>query len=121
MCRAVLHASKGTVLRRSDAYRIKINWDDRRPKAFYPDTFVSVDATECPISEPSTFDPDLYSHKLNRAGLRYETVIDIHTGTLVSISGPFKCGSHNDLMVFRSSLKSKPGFWRACYHRQSVL
>ncbi|ETV67416.1 hypothetical protein H257_16391 [Aphanomyces astaci] len=37
--------------------------------------FVSLDGTDCPVQEPFPFDPSWWSHKLNRAGIRYEVAL----------------------------------------------
>jgi len=52
--------------------------------------FVSVDGTDLPIREPiRPVDPKWYSHKLNRAAVRYELAIAIHTGWIVWVNGPY--------------------------------
>jgi len=46
-----------------------------------------------------------YSHKHRGAGLRYELAVSIGKGRVVWANGPFRCGEHSDLSIFRSGLK----------------
>lgn len=66
---------------------------------------MTLDGTDCPIQEPSPFNTKWYSHKLNKAGLRYEVGVCIQTGDIVWINGPFPCGKWPDLKIFRSQLR----------------
>lgn len=50
--------------------------------------------------------PKWYSHKFRGPGVRYEVAICMGPETLVSIHGPFPCGSHSDLRMFRLGLKA---------------
>lgn len=68
--------------------------------------YCSIDGTDCPIYEPSPFSGKWYSHKFKSSGLRYEVGTDVGDGNIVWICGPFPCGSHPDLKIFRSSLKT---------------
>ena len=52
--------------------RIQILWGNRHIQDQGNHAKVSVDGTDCPIQETSPFDPTLWSHKLNAAGLRYK-------------------------------------------------
>ena len=58
--------------------------------------FVSLDATDCPVEEPTTetenFLPRYYSHKLHSAGLKYEIGINLRTGIMVWVFGGVPCG-----------------------------
>jgi hypothetical protein len=65
---------------------------------------VTVDGTDFAIFEPVPFSSKWYSHKLKRAGLRYEIAICIQMGESVWINGPFPSGSWSDLMIARYAL-----------------
>lgn len=62
---------------------------------------MSLDATDCPIQEPSPFDRKWYSHKINGPGVRYEVGICIRTGRIVWVSGGVPCGDWPDLKLAR--------------------
>jgi len=64
---------------------------------------ISVDGTDCPIQEPRPFSRTWYSHKINKAALKYEIAINIMTGKMCWISGPYP-GSRHDLTIFRNGL-----------------
>lgn len=63
--------------------------------------FVSLDATDCPIQEPSPFSTKWYSHKLEGAGLKYEVGLCIRTGEIVWVYGGVPCGKFPDLKLAR--------------------
>ena len=65
--------------------------------------FISVDGTDCPVFEPSPFNKEMYSHKLNGPGLKYEVAVCLKTGHIVWINGPF-VASVNDGTIFREGL-----------------
>ena len=67
---------------------------------------MTIDGTDCPIQEPAQFDTSYYSHKIRKAGVRYEVGVNIQTGDLVWINGPYKCGAFPDLKIFRLKLKN---------------
>ena len=67
--------------------------------------FVSVDGIDFSIDEPERpMNPKWYSHKLNRAGIRYELAVAIHTGWIIWSNGPFPAGEYSDLTIVRQSL-----------------
>lgn len=66
----------------------------------------SVDGTDFRIYEPKPFNPKWYSHKFKGPGLRYEVALCIATGHIVWVFGPFPCGSHPDLTIFRLRMKA---------------
>jgi hypothetical protein len=45
-----------------------------------------------------------FTKKTNSSGLRYEVALNIMTGDICWINGPFLLGEWNDLEIFRSSL-----------------
>jgi hypothetical protein len=51
------------------------------------------------------FNSGWFSHKFNKAGVRYEMATCIVTGNIVWIHGPFPCGSFPDLKIFRLGIK----------------
>lgn len=59
--------------------------------------------------EPSPFSPSWYSHKTNRAGLRYEVGLSVRKANIVWANGPFPCGDYSDVRIFRSGLKNLLG------------
>lgn len=60
---------------------------------------ISVDGTDFKIYEPTPFDPKWYSHKFKGPGLRYEVGLNIQTGDLVWLNGPFPCGRYPDGVI----------------------
>ncbi|KAH9118088.1 hypothetical protein LEN26_012265 [Aphanomyces euteiches] len=58
--------------------------------------FVSLDGTDFAIQEPKPFDKKRWSHKLNRAALRYEVGICIRTGCIVWVHGGKPAGEWPD-------------------------
>ena len=83
----------------------KINWNDRIDTRKWHGCYVSVDGTDFKICEPTPWSASYYCHKHNGPGLRYEIAISIYSGKFVWAHGPFPCGSHSDLVIFRSGLK----------------
>ena len=65
---------------------------------------MTVDGTDFLIEEPQPFDEKWFSHKFKHAGLRYEIAVNIKTGWIVWVNGPFAAGSYDDLTIFRSAL-----------------
>jgi hypothetical protein len=63
--------------------------------------FVSLDATDCPIQEPTPFSPAWYSHKLNGPGMKYEVGLSINGANIVWVNGGVPCGSWSDLKLAR--------------------
>ena len=62
---------------------------------------VSVDGTDFRMWEPSPFSPRWFSHKFNGPALRYEVGLNIRTGDIVWIHGPFPAGEWPDLRISR--------------------
>jgi hypothetical protein len=83
----------------------QIDWERRKVHDQGEDCLISVDCTDVPIQEPSPFSKRWYSHKLNKAGLRYEVGVSLKGGDVVWIHGPFPCGEWPDISIFRSCLK----------------
>ena len=67
--------------------------------------FISVDGTDCPVFEPWPFSKNMYSHKLNGPGIKYEVAVCLRTGRIVWINGPF-VGSKSDGTIFREGLSN---------------
>lgn len=65
-----------------------------------------MDGTDCRISEPAPFNTAWFSHKFKGSGLRYEIAISLDTGHILWCNGPFPCGSHPDVKIFRLGLKN---------------
>ena len=47
-----------------------------------------------------------YCHKNEKSGLRYKICLNIRTGDIVLVNGPYTCGYCNDINIFRESLVS---------------
>ena len=69
---------------------------------------MSVDGTDCQICEPWPFtkakSPIWWSHKINKAALRYEVGLCIVSGDIVWLNGPYAAGSWNDEKIFRDCM-----------------
>ncbi|KAH9139083.1 hypothetical protein AeRB84_016633 [Aphanomyces euteiches] len=65
--------------------------------------FVSLDGTDFAIQEPQPFNRKWWSHKLNRAALRYEVGICIRTGYIVWVNGDKPAGEWPDLRLARDA------------------
>ena len=74
------------------------NAEDRAAKT-------TTDGTDCWIQEPSPFSRSWYSHKLNKAGLRYELSVAVGCSRIVWVHGPFRAGSWTDVKIFRKGLR----------------
>jgi len=64
---------------------------------------VSIDGTDVQVQELGGFAKDFYSHKFKSAGLRYEVGLNIRTGDIVWIHGPFRCGM-TDIQISRHAI-----------------
>lgn len=82
----------------------QINFEQRHDDSNGSSAKVSVDGVDCPVQETSPFDPTLWSHKLNNAGLRYEIGVAVQTGKIVWVNGPYPPGPWPDLRIFRHRL-----------------
>ena len=70
--------------------------------------YLTVDCTDCPVFEPFPFDREMYSHKHNGPGLKYEVAVCIRTGHIVWINGPF-VASVSDPVIFEIGLSNQIG------------
>jgi len=69
---------------------------------------LSVDGTDCRINEPrNPFSKKWYSHKFKGPGVRYEIALNIRTGEICWINGPFQCGSWPDPSIFQVGLNNE--------------
>ena len=69
------------------------------------DCLLQVDATDCKTTNQGECLPAFFSFKFKSSGLRYELGLNIHTGDLCWLCGPFAPGDWNDVEIFRSTLK----------------
>ena len=83
---------------------LQIRFEDRLIGDIGCKAKLTIDGTDCPIWETSPFDPDLWSHKVNAAGVRHEIGVCIQTGLIAWVNGPFKPSKWVDLRIFRSGL-----------------
>ena len=79
----------------------QIVWENRFRNDIGLIVKVTVDGTDFPILEPTPFDSKWLSHKINGAGLRYEVCVNIQTGDIVWICGPFPPGAWPDIVTLR--------------------
>lgn len=75
--------------------------------ATIPNMYMYVDGTDCAIQQPEPFSTEWYTQKQNVPGLRYEVAVSICIRDTVWVSGPYVCGIHPDLRVYREVLKSR--------------
>lgn len=68
---------------------------------------LTVDGTDFRIREPSPFWSGWFSHKFKGPGLRYEVGLNIQTGWICWVQGPFAPGPWSDIKIFRGWLKWK--------------
>lgn len=69
---------------------------------------LSVDGTDCRINEPrKPFSKKWFSHKFKGPGVRYEVALNIRTGEICWINGPYQCGSWPDPSIFKDGLDSE--------------
>lgn len=90
-------------------FHFKVVWENRYMQSNGSTSLITVDGTDCPIAEPSPFDPKWYSHKFKCAGLRYEVGVCIQTGWIVWVNGPYECGRFPDLKIARYLLHGYMG------------
>ena len=87
---------------------IKIQWDNRYAGDVGNDCLISVDCTDFMIGEPFPYARKAskvwYSFKFKGPGLRYEVGLNIKTGDIVWINGPFLPGSWTDSKIFRDGM-----------------
>ena len=65
---------------------------------------LSLDGTDCPINEPRPFNRLWWTKKFNGPGVRYEIALNIRTGEICWINGPFQCGPWPDGSIFMNGL-----------------
>ena len=76
------------------------------------DCLISVDGTDLRIPQQGSAQKgNTFSFHKNKgkSALRYELAVDIKTGYLVWINGPFPAGAFPDVTIFRSCLANKLG------------
>ena len=83
-----------------------ILWKDRKVNDIYNDALTSVDGTDISVPNYKPFWKGWYSHKINKAGVRWEVALCLRTGEIVWIHGPFPCGRWPDLLIFRHAMIS---------------
>ncbi|KAI9346841.1 hypothetical protein BDR26DRAFT_892762 [Obelidium mucronatum] len=71
-------------------------WPHLKPSCY-------VDGIDCLINEAGKFNKQLFSHKFNHAGLRYQVATAIGTSKIVHVSGGV-AGDWSDLAMVRHSL-----------------
>ena len=65
------------------------------------DCLIFVDGTDFRIFE---YGRKFFSHKNKKSALRYEIGLNIITGDIVWVNGPFPAGKYSDITIFRDSL-----------------
>ena len=84
---------------------LQIKWENRFLGDKGKTCKVANDGTDFRIYEPQPFSKKWFSNKFNGPGLQYEVAINIQTGDIVWINGPYKCGAWTDIKIFRHKLK----------------
>jgi DDE superfamily endonuclease len=62
---------------------------------------MSLDGIHCPVIEPTEFDPEMCSPKLNHAAYAYEIGVSTRRSAIIWVNGPFKAGTYTDIKIFR--------------------
>ena len=90
-------------------FRLQIDWENRKKFDNGSLAKITVDGTDfrIPLYGGAANFKKYKSHKFNGPGLRYEVAIAIQTGDIVHVNGPFACGKHQDIAIFRKKLKKK--------------
>lgn len=68
---------------------------------------ISIDGVDCPIKEQYPFDSEIFSHKLNGPGYKYEVGVSITRGDIVWVNGPFKAGRGDHTIFIYDGLLSQ--------------
>ena len=89
----------------------QVCWDDRLHNAENRLSKISTDGTDCLICEPTPFCRSWYSHKLNKAALRYEISVAVGCSKVVWVHGPFRAGSWTDIKIFKKGLRQMLHFF----------
>lgn len=87
----------------------QINWEKRLTGSRVQKCWISVDGTDFRIMEPRPFNTKWFSHRFHGLGVRYEISVCIGRGRNVWANGPYPCGSHSDVIIFRRYLKQALG------------
>jgi hypothetical protein len=85
-------------------YRV-IKWENWFEGDIGNACLVSVDGTDFWIYQWAPFWTGWYCHKFKGLGVQYEVALNIITGRIVWIHGPFPCGKWPDLKIFWTALK----------------
>ena len=105
ICKLPMVCKFGVILLCSDLFHSLDFWSNRLKEEPFDQRWNSVDGTDCPINEPRPISAAWYSHKIKAAGLRYEIVVSIRKAHILSVTGPWACGSHSDLKIFRNGTR----------------
>lgn len=82
----------------------QIIWNNRYTDAVRGQScFVSLDALDIKILEPTPFDARWFSHKFHGPGLKYEIGLNIRNGDIVWAFGGYPCGEFPDLCLAREA------------------
>ena len=81
----------------------KILFENRKIGDTFNNCLMSIDGTDFQIA--MSYCPQYHSFKFKKSGLRYEVGLNIHTGDICWIFGPFPAGQYNDLMIFNMALR----------------
>lgn len=84
---------------------MKILFENRKKDDVGNDALTQLDATDCETTNQGKSKKAFYSFKFRHNGLRYEIGINIRTGDIVWIMGPWPCGDWPDVECLRSDLK----------------
>ena len=79
-----------------------MNWSLKLPSCY-------IDGVDCYMKEKREADPADYSHKLNRAGRRYQVVSCLGIPQMCLVSAGAACGTKNDIQMAMEILPSLLG------------
>jgi hypothetical protein len=86
-----------------------IVFENRKKDDVGNDCLLQVDSTDCKTTNQGACLEAFFSFKFKSSGLRYELGLNICTGDLCWLCGPFPPGDWIDVEIFRSTLKLRLG------------
>ena len=75
-------------------FPLRFLWENRKIGDTLNDCLLSVDGTDFQIA--MSYRKEFYSFKFKKSGLRYEVGLNIKTGDICWVYGPFPPGDYND-------------------------
>ena len=78
-------------------------FENRKIRDTLNDCLLSIDGTDFQIA--MSYCKSFWSYKFKKSGLRYEVGLNIRTGDICWLFGPFPPGDYNDLSIFNMALR----------------